>query len=70
LSTGSSKSATTFRRTFDANSKTPSAMALSIEPITLANVRANAERSVDVSRWLCRNRAILSADPWPDHVPH
>jgi hypothetical protein len=26
-------------------------------------------RSLDVCCWQCHHRAILSADPWPDHVP-
>jgi hypothetical protein len=29
----------------------------------------NGVRSLDVSCWQCHHRAILSADPWPDHVP-
>ena len=37
--------------------------------MTLGNMRANGVRSLDVSCWLCHHRAILSADPWPDHVP-
>ena len=32
-------------------------------------MRANGVRSLAVSCWLCHHRAILSADPWPDHVP-
>jgi hypothetical protein len=40
-----------------------------IEPMTLGNMRANGVRSLDVSCWLCHHRAILSAEPWPDHVP-
>jgi hypothetical protein len=40
-----------------------------IEPMDLANMRQNGVRSLDVSCSLCRRRAILSADPWPDHVP-
>jgi hypothetical protein len=36
--------------------------------LTLGNMRANGVRSLDVSCWQCRHRAILSADPWPDHV--
>jgi len=35
----------------------------------LANMGANGVRSLDVSCWQCHHRAILSADPWPDHVP-
>jgi len=31
--------------------------------------RANGVRSLDVCCWQCHHRAILSADPWPDHVP-
>jgi hypothetical protein len=38
-------------------------------PMTLGNMRANDVRSLDVSCWQCHHRAILSADPWPDHVP-
>jgi hypothetical protein len=37
--------------------------------MTLGNRRANGVRSLDVSCSLCHHRAILSADPWPDHVP-
>jgi hypothetical protein len=37
--------------------------------MTLDNIRANGVRSLDVSCWQCHHRAILSADPWPDHVP-
>jgi hypothetical protein len=37
--------------------------------MTLGNMRANGVRSLDVSCWQCHHRAILSADPWPDHVP-
>jgi hypothetical protein len=40
-----------------------------IEPMTLGNMRANGVRSLDVSCWLCHHRTILSAEPWPDHVP-
>jgi hypothetical protein len=29
----------------------------------------NGVRSLDVCCWLCHHWAILSADPWPDHVP-
>ena len=36
--------------------------------MTLGNMRANGVRSLDVSCWLCHHRAILSAEPWPDHV--
>ena len=39
------------------------------DPMTLGNMRANGVRSLDVSCWQCHHRAILSADPWPDHVP-
>jgi hypothetical protein len=35
----------------------------------LGNMRANGVRSLDVCCWQCHHRAILSADPWPDHVP-
>jgi hypothetical protein len=40
-----------------------------IEPMTLGNMRENGARSLDVSCWLCHHCAILSAEPWPDHVP-
>lgn len=40
-----------------------------IEPMTLANIRENGVRSLFVSCWNCCHRAIMSADPWPDHVP-
>ena len=40
-----------------------------IEPMDLANMRANGVRSLDVSCRQCQHRAILSADPWPDFVP-
>jgi hypothetical protein len=39
------------------------------DPMPLGNMRANGVRSLDVSCWQCHHRAILSADPWPDHVP-
>jgi hypothetical protein len=39
------------------------------DPMTLGNMRANGVRSLDVSCWQCHHRAIMSADPWPDHVP-
>jgi hypothetical protein len=35
----------------------------------VGNMRANGVRSLDVCCWLCHHRTILSADPWPDHVP-
>jgi hypothetical protein len=38
-------------------------------PMTLGNMRANGVRSLDVSCWQCHQRTIMSADPWPDHVP-
>src|SRR5580700_9870443 len=38
-------------------------------PMTLGNMRANGVRSLDVCCWQCHHRAIVSADPWPDHVP-
>ena len=37
--------------------------------MTLGNMRANGLRSLDVSSWQCHHGTILSADPWPDHVP-
>jgi hypothetical protein len=36
--------------------------------MTLGNMRANGVRSLDVCRWQCHHEAILSADPWPDHM--
>jgi hypothetical protein len=35
--------------------------------MTVRNMRANGVRSPDVSQ--CHHRTMLSADPWPDHVP-
>jgi hypothetical protein len=32
-------------------------------------MRANGVRSLDVSCWLGHRQTILSADPWPDHMP-
>jgi hypothetical protein len=32
-------------------------------------MRTNGVRSLDVSCWQCHHWAIMSADPWPDHVP-
>jgi hypothetical protein len=40
-----------------------------MEPMTLGNMRANGVRSLDVSCRQCHDRAILSADPWPDDAP-
>jgi hypothetical protein len=37
--------------------------------MTLGNMRANGVRSLAVSCWQCHHEAVLSADPWPDHVP-
>jgi hypothetical protein len=37
--------------------------------MTLGNMRANGVRTLDVCCWQCHHRAILSADPWPDHMP-
>ena len=37
--------------------------------MTLGNMRANGVRSLAVSCWQCHHRTIMSADPWPDHVP-
>jgi hypothetical protein len=37
--------------------------------MTLGNMRANGVRSLDVCCWLCHHRAVLSADPLPDHMP-
>jgi hypothetical protein len=42
---------------------------LSIQPMTLGNMRANGVRLLDVSCWQCHHRTILSADPWSDDVP-
>src|ERR1700693_5428235 len=39
------------------------------DPMTLGNMRANGVRSLHVSCCQCHHRTILSADPWPDHVP-
>jgi hypothetical protein len=39
------------------------------DPMTLGIKRANGVRSLGVSCWQCHHRAILSADPWPGHVP-
>jgi hypothetical protein len=39
-----------------------------VEPMTLGSMRDNGVRSLDVSCWQCHHRAIMSADPWPDHV--
>jgi hypothetical protein len=35
--------------------------------MTLGNMRTNGVRLLDVPCSLCHHRAILSADPWPDH---
>jgi hypothetical protein len=37
--------------------------------MTLGNMRANGVRSIAVTCSLCRHRAVLSVDSWPDHVP-
>jgi hypothetical protein len=37
--------------------------------MTLDNMHANGVRSLAVSCWQCHHQAVLSADPWPDHVP-
>jgi hypothetical protein len=29
----------------------------------------NGVRSLAVSCWICHHQAVLSADPWPDHLP-
>jgi hypothetical protein len=39
------------------------------EPMTLGNMHADRVWSLDVCCWECHHRTILSADPWPDHVP-
>ena len=39
------------------------------DSMTLDNMRPNGVRSLDVSCWQCHHRTIMSADPWPDHVP-
>jgi hypothetical protein len=36
-----------------------------IEPMTLANMRENGVRSLDVQCWQCRHRTIINADKWP-----
>jgi hypothetical protein len=40
-----------------------------IEPMTLGNMRSNGVRTLAVSCWNCHHEAVLSAEPWPDHVP-
>jgi hypothetical protein len=35
-----------------------------IEPMTLANMRENGVRSLDVQCWQCRHRTIINADKW------
>jgi hypothetical protein len=37
-----------------------------IEPMDLADMRANGVRSLEVSYWQCHHRATLSADRWFD----
>jgi hypothetical protein len=37
--------------------------------MTLGNMRSNGVRSLAVSCTLCHHAAVLSAEPWPDHVP-
>jgi hypothetical protein len=39
-----------------------------IEPMTLGNMRELGVRSLDVSCWNCRHRAMLCVDRWPDDV--
>jgi hypothetical protein len=39
-----------------------------IQPMTLGNMCELGVRSLDVSCWLCRHQAVLSADRWPDDV--
>jgi hypothetical protein len=36
-----------------------------IEPMTLANMRANGVRSLAVSCWECHHQTIINADHWP-----
>jgi hypothetical protein len=38
-------------------------------PMTLGNMRSLGVRSLAVSCELCHHAAVLSAEPWPDHVP-
>jgi hypothetical protein len=40
-----------------------------IIPMTLGNMGENRVRSLAVSCSLCHHEAIISAAPWPDHVP-
>ncbi len=40
-----------------------------IELMIFSNTRASGVRSFDVSCCQCHHRAIMSADPWPDHPP-
>src|SRR6202162_5258306 len=42
---------------------------MAFAPFRLGKMRANGVQSLDVCCWLCHHRTILSADPWPDHVP-
>jgi hypothetical protein len=37
--------------------------------MTLANMRRLGVRSLAVTCELCHHAAVLSAEPWPDHVP-
>ena len=36
--------------------------------MTLGNMRELGVRSLDVSCWLCRHQAVLTADRWPDDI--
>jgi hypothetical protein len=38
-------------------------------PMTLGNMRSLGVRSLAVSCELCHHTAVLSAEPWSDHVP-
>lgn len=38
-------------------------------PMTLANMRAQGVRSLDVTCELCHHAAVLSVDAWRDDVP-
>jgi hypothetical protein len=38
--------------------------------MTLGTIRANGVRSLDVSCWICHDRAIMSADRWSDGECH
>jgi hypothetical protein len=35
----------------------------------LGDMRENGVRSLAMSCWICQHQAVLSADPWADHLP-